>query len=287
MKGCRVFLFRGCQVAGACFAIFVWLSAAVVAQEAWRTMAGDKVTGTPVGAVRHHISGEKIYVFKAGKKETARVPSKDFSSKTIQQIEAAIGDYNEVRANERAAKAEEDRKRMEAEAKRAEEDMARAILEQQEKEEAWRSQKFVDAKGRSWSREEITAHNDAIWLEVDRAKMKHADRGLGEAEPLGKSLGRGDGVLGALQQFAEVGFPCTREGSGFTYESIGQFMEHVGRANGKDVELLFEYTDAEHFMLMFPDGKLRTTEEMWNEALLGRWPAVHAPHIARPMPGDR
>jgi len=256
---------------------FIWLSAAVDAQETWRTMSGDKVTGEPVGVVRHHVSGEKMFVFKKGGKETARVPSKEFSSKTIGQIEQALKTYHIKRAEERAEREEEQRKRDAVEAERREREMAQAIDEQRKKEEAYRLQKFVDSRGRSWTREEVEEHNDPIWLEVQRAVMKHEQRGLGEAEPLGPSLQRGNGVVGALQQFARDGFPCTREGSGVTYQSLGQFMDHVGRANGKHVELLFELTDAEHFLLMFPDGTLRTAEESWNNALLDKWPVQGIP----------
>jgi hypothetical protein len=254
------------------FALFLtsWASADVVAQDIWKTSSGTHVAGVPVGVGYDQASREQAFIFEVDGKKTVRVPKSAFSDSAAEEIEAAIKVNGVRRASQRDAK----KKKQEWEAaKKSQEDIVRKQQEQRRKEEEWNSQKFVDSKGREWTREEVIKFNDVIWLEIDRAKMKHADRGLGDSEPLGARLEKGNGVLGGLKQFSEEGFPCMREGSGFVYESIGQYMDHVGRANGKNVELLFEYTDAERYLIMFPDGSLRTTEEMWNEALLGNWPA--------------
>jgi hypothetical protein len=258
-----------------------WASGAVVAQDIWKTSSGKSVAGVPVGVGYDQASREQAFIFEVDGKKTVRVPKSAFSDSAAEEIEAAIKVNGKKRAVERDVKK---KKQEEEAAKKSQEDMKRQQEEQRRKEEEWNSQKFVDSKGREWTREEINKYNDAIWLEIDRAKMKHADRGLGESEPLGAMLEKGNGVLGGLQQFANEGFPCARQGSGVVYQSIGQFMDHVGRANGKNVELLFEYTDAERFLLMFPDGRLRTAEQMWNEALLGNWPAIRAQPAANVTP---
>lgn len=250
-----------------------WTSGFATAQDTWKTEDGRTVTGNPVGVGYESASREWVFIFETDEKRTVRIPKFAFSESDAEEIGKIIKGYGARRAAERDAKKLQQQKEKAAKYReRAEQQQ----LEQRRKEEAWRSQKFVDSKGREWTREEITEHNDGIWLQVDRVKMKFAERTLGESESLGTRLEIGNGVLGGLQQFSEVGFPCVRSGSGYVYHSISQYMDHVGRANGKNVELLFEYTDAEQFLFMFPDGKVRTAEEMWNEALLGNWPAVRS-----------
>jgi len=156
-----------------------------------------------------------------------------------------------------------------------------ADKENNKKEELKRwfaTNKPKDSHGKTWSQDEIEAHNDPIWDDILRIIRKHKDARLDAngSKSLGTQLGDGFYVIKRIEEVAQatkdepVELPRTRRDpiQGAIRElarcpTLDDMPGFLGDLDFKYVERLFEFTDAENYLIWCRNGEVMSAEQLW------------------------
>ena len=264
------------------FALFLtsWASADVVAQDTWKTSSGKRVVGVPVGVGYDHASREQTFIFEVFGKQTVRFPKSAFSDSAAGEIEAAIK-VNRVR---RAAERDAEKQKQQLEAANAfllKEKQKTQAEQQKRQEEAksieehdtWlRTTTFVDRSGRTWTIGEIEATNAPVIVGIKRAILKHRDRSQDaratrtNQTSIGYKIDTGYDTILTLRDILQTppGKPVMSRDGTVAYKTPTDITRHSAFDYvAPDVEVFFDLTDGEIFLIPCRDGTVKTASEVW------------------------
>jgi hypothetical protein len=166
----------------------------------------------------------------------------------------------------------ETRKRMEA-AKEKRDELKRWLATNQLK----------DSRGRIWSVDEITEHNDPIEVDIERTIRKHRDiaQDTNRSQSLGTEIEAGFNVITSLKSIAQApegqpvklgrtvmettpeGFPLYPKVVPVECPTLDDALGFLTDYHFKVVEKLFDFTDAENYLIWCRNGEVISAEDMW------------------------
>lgn len=152
--------------------------------------------------------------------------------------------------------------------------------------------KLTDSQGKTWALAEIKEHNDPIEVDITRVIRKHRDanqdRGGRENESLGTKIEKGFNVLKFLESILQApeespiklnvvdprdqneamfgsgnfAAPKTRAVKCRTLSDVAPYLSD---SDCKYAETLFDFTDAENYLIWCRNGAVISAEQMWRE----------------------
>jgi hypothetical protein len=174
------------------------------------------------------------------------------------------------------------------EADAAKEKEKKAKKEEEELEQWFATNKPKDSSGRAWSLKEINAHNDPLTVEITRIIRKHRDaeqdhnasHGEGH-KSLGGEISSGLGTIQVLEMILQApegkpyklnrremvknaaGFPLYEKAVPVACPTLDDAAGFLTDYNCKTVEKLFDFTDAENYLIWCRNGEVITANEAW------------------------